>query len=99
MFPQFIRLDSNNALNSCKKRKERGITGTIEVSAYEKNGKIFLQIANSCDADITFHNDIPVTSAQGHGIGVQSICAIVNKYDGIYSFSVKEDKFILRASL
>lgn len=88
-----------NALHACQRRKETGLTGTIEVSAYEKNGKIFLQITNSCDADITFHNDIPVTSAIGHGIGVQSICAVVNKYDGIYSFSVKEDKFILRVSL
>ncbi|MDE6749339.1 MAG: GHKL domain-containing protein [Lachnospiraceae bacterium] len=88
-----------NALHACQKRKEKGLSGTIDVSAYEKNGKFFLQIINSCDADIIFQDDIPVTSAHGHGIGVHSICAVVNKYDGIYSFSVKEDKFILRVSL
>ena len=87
-----------NALHACQKRKEKGLPGTIDVSAYEKNGKLFMQIINSCDSDITFHNDIPVTDAQGHGIGVHSICAVVDKYDGIYSFSVKEDKFILRVS-
>lgn len=87
-----------NALHACQERKEKGLPGTIDVSAYEKNGKLFMQIINSCDSDITFHNDIPVTGAQGHGIGVHSICAVVDKYDGIYSFSVKEDKFILRVS-
>lgn len=88
-----------NALHACQRRKEKGLSGTIDVSAYEKNGKFFLQIINSCDADITFHNDIPVTNSLGHGIGVHSICAVVEKYGGIYSFSVKEDKFILRVSL
>ncbi len=88
-----------NALHACQRRKERGLTGTIDVSAYEKNGKFFLQIINSCDADIVFHKDIPVTNAHGHGIGVHSICAVVDKYGGIYSFSVKEDNFILRVSI
>lgn len=85
-----------NALHACQKRKEKGLSGTIDVLAYEKKGKFFLQIANSCDADIAFDNGIPVTGNPGHGIGVRSICAIVEKYGGIYSFSVKDDKFILR---
>ena len=32
-------------------------------------------------------------------IGVSSICAIVERYGGLYSFSVKEGKFVLRVSL
>lgn len=85
-----------NALHACQKRKEKGLSGTIEISVYEKKGKFFLQIINSCDADITFDHGIPVTSNPGHGIGIRSICAIVEKYGGMYSFSVKENKFILR---
>ncbi len=87
-----------NALHACQKRVEKGLPGTMEVSAYEKKGKFFLQIVNSCDADIPFEHGIPVTSYPGHGIGVWSICAIVEKYGGIYSFAVKDDKFILRLS-
>lgn len=87
-----------NALHACQRRKEKGLSGTIEVSAYEKKGTFFLQIVNSCEADITFENGIPVTSHAGHGIGVRSICAVVEKYDGIYAFSIKDDKFILRVS-
>lgn len=71
----------------------------IEVSVYEKDEKLFLQIINSCAADIKFHNGVPVTNKPGHGVGVHSILAIVERYHGIYSFSVKNDHFILRVSL
>lgn len=88
-----------NAIHSCRKLKQNGLSGIIDVSAYEKRGKIFLQIINSCDGNITFAKGVPVTDNPGHGIGVQSICAIVEKYGGIYTFSVEDDKFILRVSL
>lgn len=88
-----------NALRACQRRKERGLSGTIEVYAYERNGKFFLQVINSCDEDITFEHGLPVTNKPGHGIGVRSICAVVERHNGIYSFSVQDDKFILRVSL
>lgn len=88
-----------NALHACQKLGEKGVAGTIEVSAYEKDSKFFLQITNSCDEGITFEYGVPVTNHPGHGIGVRSICTIVEKYDGIYSFLVKDGRFILRVSL
>lgn len=88
-----------NALHACQRRKERGLSGSIEVYAYERNGKFFLQAINSCETDIVFVHGLPVTNKPGHGIGVRSICAVVERYNGIYSFSVKNDKFILRVSL
>lgn len=88
-----------NALRACRRRKEKGLSATIEVDAYQRNGKFFLQAINSCQEDITFENGLPVTNKPGHGIGVRSICAVVERYNGIYSFSVKDDKFILRVSL
>ena len=39
------------------------------------------------------------THAEGHGIGVRSICAIVEKYKGLSDFSVQDGRFILRVSL
>ncbi|MDE7131456.1 MAG: GHKL domain-containing protein [Lachnospiraceae bacterium] len=88
-----------NALRACRRRKERGLSATIEVDAYQRNGKFFLQVINSCEEDITFEHGLPVTNKPGHGIGVRSISAVVERYNGIYSFSVKDDKFILRVSL
>lgn len=88
-----------NAIHACQKQKEEGLAGMIEVSAFEKNEKIFLQIINSCDSNITFDHGIPVTGNPGHGIGVRSICAIVEQYNGMYDFSVKDGRFILRVSI
>lgn len=88
-----------NALHACQRRKEGDSSGTIKVDAYEKNGKFFLQVINSCEEDIIFDHGLPAVNKPGHGIGVRSICAVVDRYNGIYSFSVKDDKFILRVSL
>ena len=83
-----------NALHACK-----GADDSIEVQTYEKNGKFFLQIVNDCRETVRFEDGIPVTDQPGHGIGVSSICAIVERYGGLYSFSVREGKFVLRVSL
>lgn len=88
-----------NALHACREQREKGWAGVIEVSVYEKNGKIFLQIINSCGKDIIFDDGIPVTNRPGHGIGVRSICAIVERYGGIYAFSAEDGQFILRISI
>lgn len=88
-----------NALHACKEQEEKGRAGVIEVSIYEKNKKLLIQIINSCCEDITFDDGIPVTNRSGHGIGVRSICAIVDQYDGMYSFSAGDGQFILRISI
>lgn len=88
-----------NALHACQRLKEKGAHGMIDLLAYEKSGKLFVQIINSCIGDVVFSRGIPVTDAPGHGIGVRSICAIVEKYGGLCTFSVKDDQFILRISL
>lgn len=83
-----------NALHACK-----GADDSIEIQTYEKNEKFFLQIVNDCRETVRFEDGIPVTDQPGHGIGVSSICAIVERYGGLYSFSVREGKFVLRVSL
>ena len=88
-----------NALNACQERKDKNKTAVIEVTAYEKKGRTFIQIVNSCEERILFEKGIPITKKPGHGLGVRSICAVVDKYKGIYNFSVKNGKFILRVSL
>lgn len=89
-----------NALYACNKLEGKVMETFIEVSAFEKHEKLFLQITNSCASDsITFIQGIPVNKQPGHGIGVRSICALVEQYGGIYSFEVENNKFILRVSL
>lgn len=88
-----------NALHACIEQGKKGRAGVIEVTIYEKSEKLFLQIINSCGEDVVFDDEIPVTNRSGHGIGVRSICAIVEKYDGMYTFLVRDGEFILRISL
>lgn len=88
-----------NAIHACRKLKEKGQSGSIEVSLYEKSGKLFLQVINSCDGEVAFDHGIPVTDKPGHGIGVYSICALVERYGGIYTFQMQDGKFILRLSI
>ena len=88
-----------NALNACQKLKEREFPCFIDIVTYENKRKIFLQISNSCEENISFSHGIPVTVRPGHGIGVHSIRTIVEHYGGIYSFSVKDGLFILQLSL
>lgn len=88
-----------NALHACQNCKEKGLAASIEVLAYEENGKCFLQFINSCEERIKFYHGIPITDKPGHGMGVRSICAVVEKYNGMYSFWVNDNKFILRMLL
>ena len=88
-----------NALHACKKKREKGLTAAIEVLMFEKNGKLLLQVVNSCEDDIVFKKGVPVSAESGHGVGVHSICTITEKYSGVYNFSKEGDKFILQVSL
>lgn len=88
-----------NALHACSEQKEKGQGGIIEVCAYEKDGRLMLQITNSCSGEIVFDNGVPVTKRAGHGVGVRSICAIVEHYGGICTFLARAGQFVLRISL
>ncbi len=88
-----------NALHACQNLMAEGKECIIDVQFYEKESKFFLQITNPCGKNICFEKGIPVSDKSGNGIGVQSICAIVRRYQGIYDFVIKEGYFILRVSL
>ena len=89
-----------NALHAGQRQREAGKPAVVETTAYEKDGRLFLQIANSCSFPVQFRAEgIPITSQPGHGLGVRSICAIVEQYGGMYSFSQQQDQFVLRISL
>lgn len=88
-----------NALHACQPFAAAGTVCTIDVQFFEREGKLFLQVTNPCGEGICFEKGIPVSDRPDHGIGVQSICAIVQRYGGVYAFSVQDGQFILRLSL
>ena len=88
-----------NALHACQPLAAAKEACVIDVHFYNKDDRLFLQIENPCGDDISFENGIPVSHEPGHGIGVQSICAIVARYDGMCTFLVQNHHFILRLSI
>lgn len=88
-----------NALHACQPFAAAGAAAVIDVQFYAREGKLFLQVSNPCVDPARFENGLPVSDQPGHGIGVQSICAIVEKYGGVYAFLVKDGQFIVRLSL
>ena len=89
-----------NALHAGQRQKQAGKPAVVETTAYEKDGRLFVQVANSCSFPVQFDaQGVPTTSQPGHGLGVRSICAIVEQYGGMYSFARQQDQFVLRISL
>ena len=88
-----------NALHACQRLRQTGEPCDIELVVYEKSGKFFFQVTNTCPPGVTFEKGLPVTREPGHGIGVRSICSIAERYNGMYSFSEKDGRFVLRVSL
>lgn len=88
-----------NALHECQVLRSSGINAQIIITGYEKNQRLILQIVNTCRKDLVLEDGVPVTNRPGHGIGVRSICTVVERYQGIYSFRVKDGMFYFRASI
>lgn len=88
-----------NAIHACQSFAAAGEASTIDVQFYEREGKFFLQVVNPYKNEICFEKGIPVSNRSGHGIGVQSICAIVERCGGVYSFQAKDGEFVLQLYL
>lgn len=71
----------------------------IKLRVYEKNDKLCLDIRNSYVTEPIFEKGLPVSNKRGHGIGVKSMVQIIEKYGGVYQFSVKDGTFIFQASI
>ena len=88
-----------NALHACQPFAAAGTPCCIDVQFYQRANKFFLQVENPYCGPLHFKNGIPTSNQPGHGIGVQSICAIVERYGGVYAFLAEDGKFTLRLSL
>lgn len=90
-----------NALHACLPLAAAGTACAISVEFrfQERNGRLFMQISNPCQEKVRFERGVPVSDRPGHGIGVQSICAVAERYGGGYTFLAEDGRFILRLFL
>ena len=71
----------------------------IRLKIYEKNHQLCINMANSYGKEPMFENDIPISRRAGHGIGVQSIISVIEKYHGIYGFFASAGEFRFQTTL
>lgn len=61
---------------------------------------IMLEISNTCAGTVSFDsNGLPLAQREGHGLGVQSICAFCRKNGAVCQFDLTEGWFRLRLVL
>lgn len=90
-----------NASNACKKVTEKE-SRHIQINAdFSDNRKMTVSVVNPCSGQIEFDPDgFPlVPKREGHGIGLKSIAAIAQKYNGLFHCEWKEGQFWLRVVL
>lgn len=90
-----------NAIYACLPFTEENLPCVIRVEFrfQEQIGRLFLQIVNPCREEIRFEKGLPVSRRPDHGIGVQSIRAVVERYGGDCTFLAEKGQFVLRLFL
>ena len=81
-----------NATNACK-RMMNPEGRRMSILCKSKDGKLFIQIANTYDGDVIFVNGKPVRTIENHGLGIKSIVAVADKYSGLCSFTTADGLF------
>jgi hypothetical protein len=105
-FDRFAMLDlcsllSNafeNAIHACEKISNKDNL-YIKLRMYTKNNKLCVEIRNSYWVEPIFEQGLPISKEQGHGIGTKSITHVVEKYAGLYQFSVINGEFIFQSTM
>ena len=79
-----------NAINATSKLKNGD--KVINISIKESTHRLLIKIENSCKEKLVFDES-------SYGIGIRSVIAITNKYDGMYDFAVEDGTFSAKISL
>lgn len=98
--PDLCSLLSNaleNAIHACENIADSN-KRHIELRMYSKNNKLCIDIRNSYQTEPKFHQGLPVSNEQGHGFGTKSMAHVVEKYGGIYRFSVEDGWFVFQTT-
>ena len=73
-----------NAINSTAKLKNRD--KVIDIRIKESSKRLVIKVENPCKENLTFDES-------GFGIGIRSVIATANKYEGMYDFTAEDGIF------
>lgn len=71
----------------------------ISVKAKYLDHRLRVRVENTCDTEIQFDGELPITNKIGGGTGTKSIVYTAERYDGTAGFSVTDNKFIAQIVL
>ena len=104
--PEALRVDEidlavilSNALDNAIHALERCPDKTISVKGFTEADTLYLEVKNPFQDSVVFEDGIPLSKQEQHGYGTRSIVTIVERYGGIYSFSVEQGSFVFRCSM
>lgn len=84
--------NSINAMDKCENKK-------ISVKGFMEADKVYIEIKNPFYDKVVFDGNMPMSKQENHGFGTKSMAAIVDKYDGVYSFTIENGYFVFRCSM
>lgn len=87
-----------NAIHACEQAKFFN-DRSIKMHMYEKNHKLCIVLHNTTATLPPFENGIPISSQKEHGVGTLSMIHVIEKYGGVYKFSVEEHTFTFQISM
>lgn len=87
-----------NALEACL-RLPKDQAKAIMVKAIYLDHRLRVRVENTCDTDIPFAGELPVTNKIGGGTGTRSILYTAERYDGTAGFMAVDGQFIAQIVL
>ena len=79
-----------NAINASSKLKTE--EKSIDISIKETAQRLLIKLENPCKEKLIFDESL-------YGVGIRSVIATTNKYDGMYDFAAEEGIFSAKVSL
>lgn len=79
-----------NAIHGTEEQKRRDLP--IEISVKESVQRLLIKVENPCRSGLSFEES-------QYGVGIHSVIAVADKYDGMYDFSAEDGIFAAKISL
>lgn len=84
-----------NAIKACA-QTENVFDRKLYLLSSIKDNRFYLRVSNSYAGKVNIEEGLPQSEREGHGIGVNSVAGIVEKYNGVYNFSADDNVFTFK---
>lgn len=87
-----------NALEGCLRLPEQ-VEKEIMLTMKYFDKRLRILVENTCESDIAFHGELPMTKKTGGGTGTKSILYTAERYDGTAGFTMMNNRFMTQIVL